>query len=127
MAVFSKYPDRVDYYTEDRQLSGSFYLKVKVGKKLSNGAMSYRYVRSNTIEIAAPQQTMMWPNPAEAGENTFISSAGEFSYWVFTPAGMQVASGEAETEAMLPPLSRGLYLVEIMCGNDVSTLKLLIR
>lgn len=127
VAVFSKYPDRVDYYTEDRQLSGSFYLKVKVGKKLSNGAMSYRYVRSNTIEIAAPQQTMMWPNPAEAGENTFISSAGEFSYRVFTPAGIQVASGEAETEAMLPPLSRGLYLVEIMCGNDVSTLKLLIR
>lgn len=124
--VRSYYPDYHDYYTEDRRLTGSFHLIVKAGTDV-NGTISYKRVRSNTITIAAPSRVSVAPNPAAQGEAIRISAEGEFRYRLVSLSGLCLTSGSAEQEALLPVLPQGIYLVEIVQENEVSTLKLMVR
>lgn len=125
-AVSSYYPDYHDYYTEDRRLQGEFYLIVKAATDV-NGTMTYKRVRSNTITIAAPSQVSVSPNPASQGEAIRITAEGPFQYRLVTLSGLCLTAGSAEQNALLPVLPQGIYLVEILQENEVSTLKLMVR
>lgn len=124
--VSSYYPDYHDYYTEDRRLQGEFYLIVKAATDV-NGTMTYKRVRSNTITIAAPSLVSVSPNPASQGEVISITAEGPFQYRLVTLSGLCLAAGSAEQNALLPVLPQGIYLVEILQENEVSTLKLMVR
>lgn len=125
-AVSSYYPDYHDYYTEDRRLQGEFYLIVKAATD-ANGTMTYKRVRSNTITIAAPSLVSVSPNPASQGEVISITAEGPFQYRLVTLSGLCLTAGSAEQNALLPVLPQGIYLVEILQENEVSTLKLMVR
>lgn len=125
-AVSSYYPDYHDYYTEDRRLQGEFYLIVKAATDV-NGTMTYKRVRSNTITVAAPSLVSVSPNPAASGDAISITAEGPFQYRLVTLSGLCLTAGSAEQNALLPVLPQGIYLVEILQENEVSTLKLMVR